>query len=393
VHTAVKISPHYEGPVVYVPDASRSVAVCSDLLSDDKAAAYISELKSDYDKVREQHANKKATPLVTLAEARANKTPVDWSAYAAPQPKFIGRRVFRNYDLAELANCIDWSPFFQTWDLAGPYPAILTDEIVGESARRVLSDGQRMLKRLIDGRWLTANGVIGLYPANSVGDDDIEIYTDETRSEVLFTWHGLRMQSVRPVVDGPDGQKLQRPNRCLADHIAPKGSGVADHIGLFAVTSGIGTEKKEKQFLDDHDDYSAIMFKALADRLAEAFAERLHQRVRAEFWGYAPDEHLSPAELIAERYRGIRPAPGYPACPDHTVKAAMFEALNCADIGMGLTESWAMTPAASVSGFYLAHPDAAYFNVGKVGDDQIDDWARRTSQHASQVRRSLAALL
>ena len=393
VHTAVKISPHYEGPVVYVPDASRSVSVCSDLLSDEKAAAYIADLKTDYDKVREQHANKKAMPLVTLAEARANKTPIDWAAYVAPQPKFIGRRVFRNYDLAELANCIDWSPFFQTWDLAGPYPAILTDDIVGESARRVLSDGQRMLKRLIDGRWLTANGVIGLYPANSVGDDDIEIYTDETRSEVLFTWHGLRMQTVRPVVDGPDGQKLNRPNRCLADHIAPKGSGIADHIGLFAVTSGIGTEKKEKQFLDDHDDYSAIMLKALADRLAEAFAERLHQRVRTEFWGYAPDEQLSPAELIAERYVGIRPAPGYPACPDHTVKAAMFEALNCADIGMGLTESWAMTPAASVSGFYVAHPDATYFNVGKIGEDQIDDWARRTSQQASQVRRSLAALL
>ncbi len=388
VHTAVKISPHYEGPVVYVPDASRSVSVCSDLLSDDKAAAYIAELKSDYDKVREQHANKKATPLVTLAEARANKTPVDWAHYAAPTPKFTGRRVFRNYDLAELANYIDWAPFFQTWDLAGPYPAILTDDIVGESARRVLSDGQRMLKRLIDGRWLTANGVIGLYPANTVGDDDIEIYTDDTRSEVLFTWRGLRMQTVRPVVDG-----VMRPNRCLADYIAPKDSGVADHIGLFAVTSGIGTEKKEKQFLDDHDDYSAIMLKALADRLAEAFAERMHQRVRTEFWGYTADEGLSAIDLIGEKYRGIRPAPGYPACPDHTVKAAMFEALQCTDIGMTLTESWAMNPAASVSGFYIAHPEAAYFNVGKIGDDQIEDWARRTGQDAAQVRRSLAALM
>jgi len=388
VHTAVKISPHYEGPVVYVPDASRSVSVCSDLLSDEKAAAYIAELKTDYDTVRQQHANKKATPLVTLAEARANKAVVDWAGYAAPKPKFTGRRLFRNYDLGEIANCIDWSPFFQTWDLAGPYPAILTDDIVGESARRVLSDGQRMLRRLIEGRWLTANGVIGLYPANSVGDDDIEIYTDETRSEVLFTWHGLRMQSVRPVVDG-----VKRPNRCLADFIAPKGSGVADHIGLFAVTAGIGTEKKEKQFLDDHDDYSAIMLKALADRLAEAFAERMHQRVRTEFWGYAADEALSPAELIAEQYRGIRPAPGYPACPDHTVKGAMFDALKCSEIGMALTESWAMTPAASVSGFYIAHPDAAYFNVGKVGEDQIEDWARRTAQAAEQVRRSLAALI
>src|SRR6185436_11108836 len=228
---------------------------------------YLAELKSDYEKVRHQHANKKATPLVTLAEARANKTPIDWAGYATPRPKFIGRRVFRNYDLGELAQTIDWAPFFQTWDLAGSFPAILTDEIVGESARRVLSDGQRMLKRLIEGRWLAANGVIGLYPANTVNDDDIEIYADESRREVLMTWHGLRMQSERPVVDG-----VKRPNRCLADFIAPKASGVADYIGLFAVTSGVGLEKKVKQFEDDLDDYSAIMLKALADRLAEAFA-------------------------------------------------------------------------------------------------------------------------
>jgi 5-methyltetrahydrofolate--homocysteine methyltransferase len=393
VHTAVKIAPHYEGPVVYVPDASRSVSVCSDLLSDERAAAYVTELNADYVRVREQHANKKVTPLVTLAQARANKSPIDWAAYNVPAPKFTGRRVFRNQDLAEIAACIDWSPFFQTWDLAGPYPAILSDAIVGESARRVLGDGQRLLRRAIEGRWLTANGVIGLYPANTVGDDDIEIYTDESRSEVLLTWHGLRMQTVRPVIDGPDGKKITRPNRCLADFIAPKGSGVADHIGLFAVTAGIGAEKKDAQFMADLDDYSAIMFKALADRLAEAFAERLHQRVRKEFWGYAADETLSHADLIAEKYSGIRPAPGYPACPDHTVKAAMFEALNCADIGMGLTESMAMTPAASVSGFYLAHPEAAYFNVGKIGEDQLLDWARRSGQDASLVRRSLAALM
>ncbi|MDE2094847.1 MAG: methionine synthase, partial [Burkholderiales bacterium] len=388
VHTAVKISPHYEGPVVYVPDASRSVAVCSDLLSDERAAAYIAELNADYVRVRDQHANKKATPLVTLAQARANKTPIDWTTYRVPAPKFVGRRVFRNQDLAEIAACIDWGPFFQTWDLAGPYPAILNDEIVGESARRVLSDGQRLLRRAIEGRWLTANGVIGLYPANTVNDDDIEIYADASRTEVLMTWHGLRMQSVRPVVDG-----VIRPNRCLADFIAPKGSGVADHIGLFAVTAGLGAEKKDKQFLDDLDDYSSIMFKAIADRLAEAFAERLHQRVRTEFWGYAADEHLSTAELIAEKYQGIRPAPGYPACPDHTVKAAMFEVLQCADIGMGLTESLAMTPAASVSGFYLAHPEARYFNVGKIGEDQLADWARRSALDAGVARRSLAALL
>ena len=388
VHTAVKISPHYEGPVVYVPDASRSVSVCSDLLSDGKATAFIDELKADYERVRVQHANKKATPLVTLAAARANKTPLDWTAYTPPAPKFTGRRVFRNQDLAEIAACIDWGPFFQTWDLAGPYPAILTDDIVGESARRVLSDGQRMLKRLIEGRWLTANGVIGLFPANTVNDDDIEIYADESRERVLMTWRGLRMQTERPVVDG-----VMRPNRCLADFVAPRDSGRMDCVGLFAVTAGLGVEKKEKQFLDDHDDYSAIMLKALADRLAEAFAERLHQRVRREFWGYAADEVLSNAELIAEKYRGIRPAPGYPACPDHTVKRDMFRVLQCEDIGMGLTESLAMTPAASVSGFYLAHPQAAYFNVGKVGEDQLADWASRSAQDVSQVRRSLSALL
>ncbi len=388
VHTAVKISPHYDGPVVYVPDASRSVGVCSDLLSDEKARSFIEELKSDYERVRTQHANKKATPLVTLAAARANKTPIAWANYEPPKPRFIGRRILRNQDLAEIAQAIDWGPFFQTWDLAGPYPAILTDEVVGESARRVLSDGQRMLRRLIEGRWLTASGVIGLFPANTVNDDDIEIYADESREQVLMTWRGLRMQTERPVVDG-----VKRPNRCLADFVAPKGSGKADYVGLFAVTAGLGVEKKEKQFLDDLDDYSAIMLKALADRLAEAFAERLHQRVRTEFWGYASDERLDNAELIAERYRGIRPAPGYPACPDHSVKRELFRVLQCEEIGMGLTESLAMTPAASVSGFYLAHPQASYFNVGKVGEDQLADWAARSALDVDVVKRSLASLL
>ena len=392
VHTAVKISPHYDGPVVYVPDASRSVSVCSELLSDERAAAYIAGIQADYVRVREQHASKKATPLVTLAAARANKTPVDWSHYTPPRPKFIGRRLLRNQDLAELAACIDWAPFFQTWDLAGPYPAILTDEVVGESARRVYSDGKRLLKRLIEGRWLTASGVIGLYPANTVNDDDIEIYADESRTEVLMTWRGLRMQSERPVIEGPDGVKVRRPNRCLADCIAPRDSGRADYIGLFAVTAGLGSEKKEKQFQDDHDDYSAIMLKALADRLAEAFAEWLHRRVRTDLWGYAPDENLGTGELIAEQYQGIRPAPGYPACPDHTVKPDMFRVLGAGDIGMSLTESFAMMPAASVSGFYLSHPQASYFNVGKIGDDQLQDWARRCGQDLAQVRRALAAL-
>jgi 5-methyltetrahydrofolate--homocysteine methyltransferase len=387
VHTAVKIAPHYEGPVVYVPDASRSVGVCSDLLSDERAERYIAELKDDYERVRVLHAGKKQTPLVSLAAARANKTPIDWAAYTPPVPKFIGRRVLRNQDLAEIAACIDWGPFFQTWDLAGRFPDILRDEVVGAEAVRVYSDGKRLLQRLIEGRWLQASGVVSLLPANTVDDDTIEVYTDETRSQVALRWSPLRLQSERPLVDG-----MKRPNRSLADFIAPKGV-KPDHIGLFAVTAGLGIEKKEKQFEADHDDYSAIMLKALADRLAEAFAERLHQRVRTEFWGYAPDEQLTPEELIAEKYRGIRPAPGYPACPDHSVKRAMFAVLQAGDIGMGLTESLAMTPAASVSGFYIAHPDAAYFNVGRIGEDQLADWAARQAIDADIARRLLAPAL
>ena len=385
VHTAVKIAPNYEGPVVYVPDASRSVSVASNLLSDEGAAKYLDELKSDYDRIRTQHANKKATPMVSLAQARANKTPIDWSAYVPPKPKFIGRRVFRNYDLSELANYIDWGPFFQTWDLAGKFPDILNDEIVGESARRVFSDGKSMLARLIQGRWLTANGVMALLPANTVNDDDVEIYTDESRSKVALTWNNLRQQSERPVVDG-----VRRPNRCLADFIAPKSSGVADYIGLFAVTAGIGVDKKEAQFEADHDDYSAIMLKALADRLAEAFAECLHERVRKDLWGYDAAESLSNDQLVAEAYRGIRPAPGYPACPEHTVKAPMFAFIDAADIGMGITEGLAMTPAASVSGFYLSHPDSTYFSIGKIGQDQLDDMVARRGEDRLTLERALA---
>ena len=378
VHTAVKIAPHYEGPVVYVPDASRSVSVAQGLLSD-HAANYIAELNADYANVREQHANKKQTPLVTLAQARANATPTSWDAYKPAQPKFIGRRVFKNFDLAELEKYIDWAPFFQTWDLAGPYPAILDDAVVGVEAKKVFADGQAMLKKIIDNRWLTANAVVGLYPAQRVGDD-IVLYADETRQQSVMTWHGLRQQTVKP---------QGRPNRCLADFVADP-TQAADYVGLFAVTAGIGTEKQEKRFIDAHDDYSAILFKALADRLAEAFAECMHQRVRTDLWGYAPHESLSNAELIQEKYQGIRPAPGYPACPDHSAKQAMFELLQCADIGMGVTESLAMTPAASVSGFYLAHPDATYFNVGRIGDDQVNDLAQRQGVAVKDLTRLLA---
>ena len=383
VHTAVKIAPHYEGPVVYVPDASRSVSVAQSLLSE-QAALYIDELKADYERVRQQHASKKQQVLWPIEKARANKTPIYWAGYLPPKPKFIGRRVFKNFDLAELARYIDWGPFFQTWDLAGPFPAILKDEIVGTEAQRVFSDGKRMLQRLMEGRWLTANAVLGLYPANSVHDDDIELYTDERREQVALTWHGLRQQSEKQLIDG-----VMRPSRCLADFVAPKGV-APDYVGVFAVTAGIGVEKKEKFFLDDHDDYSAIMLKALADRLAEAFAECLHQRVRTDLWGYAPQEQLTTEDLIAEKYQGIRPAPGYPACPDHSVKRELFELLRCEDIGMGLTDSLAMTPAASVSGFYLAHPHSTYFNVGKIGADQFHDQARRRGLSEDTLQRLLA---
>ncbi|MEO7243766.1 MAG: methionine synthase [Rubrivivax sp.] len=394
VHTAVKIAPHYDGPVVYVPDASRSVGVCSELLSDERAAAYVAALNVDYAHVRELHANKKVTPLVPLAQARANKTPVDWAAYTPPAPKFTGRRVFRNQDLAEIAACIDWTPFFQTWGLAGKFPAILRDEVVGHEAQRVLSDGKRLLQRAIEGRWLQASGVIALLSANTVDDDTIEVYADDARTEVALRWSPLRLQTERPVIDGPDGT-VRRPNRCLADFVAPKsGPGAKpDWVGLFAVTAGLGVDHKVAQFEADHDDYSAIMLKALADRLAEAFAERLHQRVRTEFWGYAADEALDIAALVAEKYRGIRPAPGYPACPDHSVKRAMFDVLRAEEAGITLTESLAMMPAASVSGFYLAHPDSTYFNVGRIGEDQLADWAAHQSFDEATARRHLTPVL
>ena len=386
VHTAVKIAPHYDGPVVYVPDASRSVGVAQALLSE-QAGSYIAELQADYVRVRQQHASKKQTPLWTLSKARANKTQVDWNDFKPIRPKFLGRRVFRNFDLGELARYIDWGPFFQTWDLAGAFPAILKDAVVGKEASKVHADGQAMLKKLIEGRWLTANAVVGLYPANAVNDDDIEFYTDESRSAVALTWYGLRQQAEKQTVDG-----VLRPNRCLADFVAPKGV-AADYAGLFAVTTGIGVDRREKLFEEAHDDYSAILLKALADRLAEAFAECLHHRVRTDLWGYAAQEALSTEELIAESYQGIRPAPGYPACPDHSVKGDMFSLLQCQEIEMGLTDSLAMTPAASVSGFYLGHPQSCYFNVGKIGEDQLKDLGIRRGMNEAALRRLLAPVL
>jgi 5-methyltetrahydrofolate--homocysteine methyltransferase len=385
-HTAVKIAPNYEGPVVYVPDASRSVSVAQSLLSPEGREQYIADLDVDYDRVRTAHANKKAVPMVTLAQARANKMKVSFTDQFTPiKPKFIGRRLFKNVDLATIANYIDWGPFFQTWDLAGPYPAILKDEVVGEAASKVFEEGQALLKKIIEGRWLTANGVISLLPANTVNDDDIEIYTDDTRNEVALTYYGTRQQTEKPMIDG-----VQRPNQCLSDFIAPKESGVKDYIGMFAVTAGLGIEKYEKRFEDAHDDYSSIMLKSLADRLAEAFAEYLHERVRKDLWGYASDETLTNEELIKENYKGIRPAPGYPACPEHTVKTAMFKQMQCAEIDMHITESWAMIPGAAVSGFYFAHPESKYFIVGKIADDQVMDMAIRRNVAKEDVERWLA---
>ena len=384
VHTAVKIAPKYAGPVVYVPDASRSVSVCTELLSPERRGAYLHELQADYRRVRELHANKKTTPLVTLEQARANKESLSFDRLETP--RFVGRRVLENYPLQELVACIDWAPFFQTWDLAGPYPAILDDAVVGEQARKVFADAQAMLQKVVAGRWLRADGVFALYPAAQVDDDDLAVF--DVSGAPLMTWRGLRVQSERPVVDG-----VRRPSRCLADFVAPLHNGhPQDHLGLFAVTVH-GVPAKEAEFLAHHDDYSAILLKALADRLAEAFAERLHQRVRTEFWGYAEAEQLSNEALIAERYRGIRPAPGYPACPDHLVKKDLLRVLHAEAIGLSLTDSMAMHPASSVSGFYFAHPQARYFNVGRIGDDQLKSWAQRCGLDEAAARRALAPLL
>ena len=380
-HTAVKIAPFYEGPVIHVTDASRSVAVAQSLLTAGARDRFIEETAVDYENLRVLHASKKATPLATLAAARANRMAVAWAAYQPPRPKFVGRRVFKNFDLAQIASYIDWGPFFQTWELHGPYPAILEDAVVGDAARRVFADAQEMLKKIIANRWLQANAVVAFYPANSVNGEDIEIYADASRDKVLLTWHGLRQQTVKP---------RGTPNRCLADYIAPKESGVEDYIGLFAVTTGLGIEKWLAQFEAAHDDYSSILLKSLADRFAEAFAEMMHERVRRDLWGYAADESLDKDALVAEKYVGIRPAPGYPACPDHTVKTPMFELLLADDIGMSVTESFAMLPASSVSGFYFSHPEAKYFAVGKIGEDQLLDVVARRDVPRAQVERWLA---
>jgi 5-methyltetrahydrofolate--homocysteine methyltransferase len=383
-HTAVKIEPHYSGPTVWVPDASRAVGVATSLASEESRDHFVSQVRQDYLKVRDAHARKTGQKSVPLESARANAAKLDWKGYVPPRPAHRGLLALRNYPLEKLVPCLDWAPFFQAWDLVGKYPAILDDAVVGEAARNVFREGQAMLDRIVKGRWLTANAVFGLWPANSVGDD-IEIYADDSRGHVLMTWHNLRQQNEKP-----EGN----PNQCLADFIAPKDSGVKDWIGAFAVTAGAGIEAKLAEFEARHDDFSAIMLKALADRLAEAFAEHLHQRVRTEYWGYAADESLTNEEMIAEKYAGIRPAVGYPSCPDHTEKGPLFRLLDAErNAGVTLTESFAMVPTAAVSGFYFSHPESRYFAVGKVERDQVADYAHRKGMDLAACERWLAPIL
>src|SRR5687768_753800 len=383
-HTAVKIAPNYSGPVVYVPDASRSVPVVQNLLAQNPAP-YLAQVRADYERIRAQHREKKGPgPLHALAEARRRGHRVDWRSYVPPRPAKPGLTVLRRYPLGELVDYIDWGPFFQAWELSGPYPKILTDPVVGEQARKLFAEAQETLALIVRENLIEANGVFGIYPAAQVNGDDIELYADDERRAPLMTWHNLRQQNHKP-----EG----RANLCLADFVEPKASGVPDWVGAFAVCAG-GIESRVAELERRGDDYSAIMLKVLADRLAEAFAERLHERVRREFWGYAGDERLEKAELIAERYRGIRPAPGYPACPDHRAKGPLFRLLDAEkNAGMSLTESFAMLPASAVSGFYLSHPEASYFAVGKLGRDQVEDYARRCALSVADAEKWLAPYL
>ncbi len=387
-HTAVKIEPEYSAPVIHVLDASKSVAVAGALLSrdEDNRSNFILDIKAEYHKVREARAGRKSNKkYISLEEARKNKLQIDWEGYQTPVPQKMGIEVFKNYNLEELSRYIDWSPFFSSWQLAGKYPAIFEDEVVGKEAAKLFEDAQSMLQKIIKERWLTANAVIGIFPANSIFDDDIEVYADESKQQIIATLHHLRQQ--RKKAPG-------RPNVSLADYIAPKSSGMTDYLGAFAVTTGIGIEEHVKAFEANHDDYNAIMLKALADRLAEAFAERLHERVRKEFWGYGNDENLSNELLIAEKYQGIRPAPGYPACPEHTEKRTLWRLLEVEkNTGMQLTESCAMYPAASVSGWYFAHPESKYFGLGNINQDQLQDYAKRKGMDVNEAERWLAPVL
>jgi 5-methyltetrahydrofolate--homocysteine methyltransferase len=382
-HTAVKIDPQYKGAVIYVKDASRSVGVCQQLANAGTRDAYMANIKAEHEKRREQHRNKSAkTPQLSLPQARAKKLKIDWGGYVPPVPSFLGVRSFDDYPLEELLPYIDWMPFFNAWEFAGKFPDILRDPVVGEAAGNLYADATRMLGQLVKEKWLRARAVVGFFPANACGDDDIAVFTDETRHTVLGRLHHLRQQKSKP---------QNQAQSCLADFVAPIGSGRADYLGAFAVTAGIGIDEHVARFEAAHDDYSSIMLKALADRLAEALAERMHERVRRELWGYAPRESLDGVDLIGEKYQGIRPAPGYPACPEHTEKAALWGLLDPEkNAGIRLTESFAMFPTAAVSGFYFSHPQAHYFGVGQIDRDQVASYAQRKGWTLAEAERWLA---
>ncbi len=385
IHTAVKIDPKYSNAAVYVADASRAVGVVGELLSEERSEAYVQSVKDEYAQMREKRSQRESTrKFVTLEQARANGFEDDWDNYTPPVPTFTGIKTFDDYDLAELVDYIDWTPFFHAWELAGKYPKILNDEVVGEEATRLFEDAQAMLKQILDEKWLKARAVIGFFPANSF-DDDILVFSDEQRDDVTTVLHHLRQQLAKP---------KGRPNWCLSDFVAPAETELQDYIGAFAVTTGIGIDEHVKRFEANHDDYSSIMLKALADRLAEAFTERMHERVRREFWGYAAGEQFSNKELIDEDYQGIRPAPGYPACPDHTEKRTLWELLHPdTNAGIEITDSFAMSPAASVSGWYFSHPKSQYFGTGKIREDQVEDYAVRKGMEKQVVERWLAPVL
>jgi 5-methyltetrahydrofolate--homocysteine methyltransferase len=387
VHTAVKIDPNYRrGQTVYVPDASRAVSVAAQLIGTATRLPYAANVRREYTEIAERHAGANRAPgrRLSLRAARANHLKFDWSRYTPPRPRFLGLRELPAYDLAELVPYIDWTPFFQTWELVGRYPLILDDPKAGEAARGLFADAQQMLEKIVRERWLTANAVIGFWAANADGDD-IVLYGSEARDAPCARLHTLRQQMSR---------ESDKPNLALADFVAPGASGVSDYLGGFVVTAGHGEDEHIQRFESDKDDYSAILLRALADRMAEAFAECLHARVRREFWAYAADENFSPAELIGEPYRGIRPAPGYPAQPDHTEKGTLFSLLDAERLsGVSLTESYAMWPASSVSGFYFSHPESRYFGIGKIERDQVEDYARRKGWPVHEAERWLAPLL
>ena len=402
-HTAVKVDKKYHGPVVWVKDASRSVPVVAALLSDDQRPGLLADLQTDYDALRERHAARNhAKVLLPIADARADKTPIDWTGYRPPRPRMIAQQLrdahtddyhasstptqfvktFHDYSIAELREYIDWQPFFNAWEMKGKFPDILNNPASGETARKLYDDAQRMLDQIVEEKWLTASGVFGLFPANTVNDDDIEVYSDESRTEVLATLREVRQQTEH---------RSGVPHRTLADFVAPKDTALKDWVGAFAVTAGLGSDAKIKEFKAALDDYSAILLEALADRLAEAFAERLHERVRTEFWAYQPDEDLDKESLIREKYVGIRPAPGYPACPEHTEKQTIWDLLDVQErTGIELTESMAMWPGASVSGLYFSHPQSQYFVVGQLGRDQVEGYAKRKGWAATEAEKWLS---